>query len=118
MKIIIITFYPIKKTGSINQQIYKQIRSTGAKCGVAYGLTKVHKQDLAIRPISSTIGTYNYDTAKHLTKVLDSNFSKLFNYALKDSFDFINEISKIKLEENDLIISIDVVSLFTNVPIN
>jgi hypothetical protein len=38
--------------------------------------------------------------------------------ALKDTFDFINKVSEIKFEENDFIISIDVESLFTNVPID
>ena len=49
---------------------------------------------------------------------MDLNFTKQFKYALKDSFDFINEISKIKLKKENFIISIDVVSLFTNVPID
>ena len=37
---------------------------------------------------------------------------------LKDTFDFINKVSKIKFEKEDYIISIDVESLFTNVPID
>jgi hypothetical protein len=43
---------------------------------------------------------------------------KSFKYALKDTFDFINQVSEIKFEKNDFIISIDVESLFTNVPID
>jgi hypothetical protein len=129
----------IKTKGSINQQTYKQLRSAGAKCAVAYGTTKVHKKDYPIRPNISTIGTYNYATAGYLSKILEENFNaplanssnnnnintnnnwnppkKNFKYALKDTFDFINKVSKIKFEENDFIISIDVESLFTNVPI-
>ena len=129
----------IKTKGSISQQTYKQLRSAGAKCAVAYGTTKVHKKDYPIRPIISTIGTYNYATAGYLSMILEENFNapktnnsteninsnptwnppkKSFKYALKDTFDFINKVSDFKFEENDFIISIDVESLFTNVPID
>jgi len=129
----------IKTKGSINQNTYKQLRSAGAKCAVAYGTTKVHKKDYPIRPIISTIGTYNYATAGYLSMILEENFNapiannssnntststnwnppkKSFKYALKDTFDFINKVSEINFEENDFIISIDVESLFTNVPID
>ena len=129
----------IKTKGSINQNTYKQLRSAGAKCAVAYGTTKVHKKDYPIRPIISTIGTYNYATAGYLSMILEENFNapktnnstdninsnvtwnppkKSFKYALKDTFDFINKVSDFKFEENDFIISIDVESLFTNVPID
>jgi len=130
-------FFAIKKHGSINQRIYKQLHSTGAKCAVAYGLTKVHKKDLPIRPIISTIGTYNYSTSGYLGKILEEHFNsniiahtetvasdiwlpqkRKFKYTLKDSFDFINKLSKIKIDKDDFIISIDVESLFTNVPID
>jgi hypothetical protein len=47
-----------------------------------------------------------------------STTTHTFAYALKDTFDFINKIAKIKLEKDDYIISFDVESLFTNVPIN
>jgi len=108
----------LKTTRSINQQIYKQIYSSGAKCGVAYGLTKVHKNGYPIRPIVSTIGTYNYNASNYLTKVLSSTFKDKFKYTVKDSFDFINKLSKIKLEPGECLISFDVESLFTNVPID
>ena len=52
----------------------------------------------------------------------ENNFWKpqkrCFNYALKDTFDFINKLSNIKFEPEYFIISIDVESLFTNVPLD
>ena len=85
----------LKTQGSINQRIYKQIYSTGARCGVAYGLTKVHKNGNPIRPIISTIGTYNYKASDYLTKVLTSAIKEKggFKYVVKYSFDFINKLS-------------------------
>ena len=85
---------------------------------MAYGLTKVHKSGYPIRPIISTIGTYNYNASNYLTKVLTSTLKPTFKYVVKDSFDFINKLSQIKLEEGECLISFDVESLFTNVPID
>jgi hypothetical protein len=111
-------FYPIKVKKHLRQKTYQQIRSTGARCGVAYGLTKIHKNENPLRPIISTIGTYNYETSKYLAKVLEEVFSPTFKYVIKDSFDFINKLSKRTLEKDDFLISFDVESLFTNVPID
>ena len=134
-------FHPILKAGSLRIPLYKRIHSAGAKCAIAYGLTKVHKKDYPIRPIISTIGTHNYETSGYLCSVLQDHFNnqtiaqttnlinntnnnqwcptkQRFQYTLKDSFDFINKVSKLKLNEENFIISIDVESLFTNVPID
>ena len=109
---------PVKIKNTFNEKVYNKIRSTGAKCGVCYGLTKVHKDNLPVRPIISNIGTYNYNLAKYLSEVLERNFIEKFKYTLKDSFDFINRLSKRQLEEKDFLISFDTESLFTNVPID
>ena len=140
------TFHPILQAGSLRIPLYKRLHSAGAKCAIAYGLTKVHKSNYPIRPIISTIGTYNYNTSGYLSSVLQDHFNnqtisqttdllnnensnnnsnnqwrplkQRFQYTLKDSFDFINKVSNIKLKEENFIISIDVESLFTNVPID
>ena len=69
-----------------------------------------------IRPIISSIGTFNYELASYLDNLIKPvlNNSKVI---LKDSFDFVNKISKIK-NENYTMVSFDVESLFTNIPIN
>ena len=81
-----------------------------------YGLPKVHKENAPIRPIISSIGTFNYELASYLDKLIkpELNNSKVI---LKDSFDFVNKISKIS-NENYTMVSFDVESLFTNIPIN
>ena len=59
-------FCPLKIKKHLRQKTYQQIRSTGARCGIAYGLTKIHKKEIPLRPIISTIWTYNYETSKYL----------------------------------------------------
>ena len=78
---------------------------------------KIHKNDCPIRPIISAPGTYNYNLAKYLNELLTNAVSN-DKFILKDTFDFLNKISKIELTEGDSLISFDVISLFTNVPID
>ena len=47
----------------IDEKTYNQIRPVGSRPGVLYGLPKVHKKDVPIRPIISSIDTYNYNLA-------------------------------------------------------
>ena len=80
-----------------------------------YGLPKIHKDNVPIRPIISAIGTYNYRLAKYLTEILTPLVST-GNRILKDSFDFVNRVSKIEINDTHYVVSFDVESLFTNIP--
>ncbi|XP_039309096.1 uncharacterized protein LOC120358569 [Solenopsis invicta] len=81
-----------------------------------YGLPKIHKESILLCPIVSNIGGPSYQLARYLTKPLQ----KLTGHNgsnIKNSIDFVKKITKIKTKPNDILISFDVVSLFTNVPV-
>ena len=80
-----------------------------------YGLPKTHKQRLAMRPILSATGTYNYVLAKWLDEKLKP--LSVNKYTVTDVFQFADEIKAIQFNEHDILISYDVYSLFTNVPL-
>ena len=44
--------------------------TSGTKPGILYGLPKVHKRDVPLRPILSSIGTAGYNTAKFFVLLL------------------------------------------------
>ena len=81
-----------------------------------YGLAKIHKQNTPLRPIVSTIGSPTYQLAKYLTKLLPPHLGNTEHF-IKDSTHFINKIQEIKLNPEDILVSFDVVSLFTKVPL-
>jgi hypothetical protein len=66
--------------------------------------------------IISTTNSYNYKLAKYLTRLLEDARSKPQSY-VKDSFSFAQLIQQQKPNKNDMMISLDVESLFTNVPV-
>ena len=89
---------------------------TGTRLAHFYGLPKTHKDRLAMRPILSATQTYNYALAKWL----DTNLKPLSlnRYTVTDIFDFANEIRSLEIANGDILVSYDVSSLFTNVPLD
>lgn len=81
-----------------------------------YGLPKLHKNNIPLRPIVSTIGSATYNLSKHLSNILTNIIGKT-EYHIKDSWDFHNTIKNNKIPENHILVSFDVVSLYTNIPI-
>ena len=59
----------IKADVGIGNQLYKMY-PTGAVAPKFYGLLKVHKRDIPLRPIVSIRGSINYEAAKELSKIL------------------------------------------------
>ena len=80
-----------------------------------YCLPKVHKQDLCVRPIVSSIDSPNSGITQLFTDILTASYNKANSYYIKDSFDFASFINGFKLPENYVLISLDVVSLYTNI---
>ena len=53
-----------KSEGGMNDSLYKKLYPTGASSPKFYGLPKVHKEGIPLRPIVSSIGSVSYETAK------------------------------------------------------
>ena len=80
----------------------------------AYGLAKIHKQGVPLRPIISLTNTPTYKLASYLYNDL-KNAIPLPKSHINNSFEFVSKIKGTTLTDDDLFISLDVVSLFTNV---
>ena len=106
----------IKAEGGINEAVYKRLYPTGAGVPKFYGLPKVHKEGIPLRPIVSSIGAASYETAKELARILKPLVGSS-PYQVQNSRDFIQQMKDIKLEEDQCIMSYDVKALFTSVPV-
>ena len=60
----------IKAEGGIKKNTYRRLYPTGACSPKYYGLPKVHKTGIPLRPIVSSIGSVSYETAKEQSKIL------------------------------------------------
>ena len=82
--------------------------------GYVYGNVKIHKPNNPLRPIISQIPTPTYNLAKSLNRIISPYIPNEF--MLNSSNDFIDLLHS--SQHNGLVASLDVESLFTNVPID
>ncbi|XP_058941979.2 uncharacterized protein [Pocillopora verrucosa] len=97
------------------KSIADALRPKGSRLAHLYGLPKTHKEQLAVRPILSATNTYNYSLAKWLDdklKPLSCN-----QYTMTDTFRFADEVRGFEIKNGKILVSYDVTSLFTNVPL-
>ncbi|XP_015124713.1 uncharacterized protein LOC107046575 [Diachasma alloeum] len=80
-----------------------------------YGLRKVHKPGCSLRPVVSCIKAPSYKVARFLHELL-SRVTKRSVFTIKNSMEFVEFIKGVRLPPEYVMISLDVVSLFTNIP--
>ncbi|XP_074028848.1 uncharacterized protein [Leptinotarsa decemlineata] len=80
-----------------------------------YGLPKIHKPILSLRPIISGVNSPNREVAQLITDILSIAYKNDNNFFVKDSFQFCNFINEFQLPPNHIIISLDAKALFNNI---
>ena len=91
-------------------------RSTPARI---FGTPKMHKFSFSdsfpkLRPIFSSVGTFNYNLACFLWDLLSPLVSN--DYPCQDTFSFVSQINNTNLSKKILVFC-NVTSLFTNIPL-
>ena len=82
---------------------------------VFYTLTKTHKPTPVGRPIISGCDGRTERISAFVDHLIQPIAQKQASY-LKDTTDFLNVIEKTKLPKSTILVSIDVTSLYTNIP--
>lgn len=95
----------------------KKLISYGSVPPRMYGVPKIHKAEVPLRPIINTIGGPTYALAKFLTGQLQPLVGKCPHH-ISNSSEFVKILRNITVAPSDLLVSFDVVSLFTRVPVN
>ena len=106
----------IKAEGGINYTIYRRLYPTGAGSPKYYGLLKVHKEGVPLRPVISSRGSVTYETAKELARFLKPLVGRSPHH-IQNTQDFLKSIEGIQIELDECIMSYDVNALFTSIPI-
>ncbi|XP_064469769.1 uncharacterized protein LOC135384497 [Ornithodoros turicata] len=105
----------LKKKGHLDDVTYRRLFSSDGATPRIYGLPKIHKPGCPLRPIVSFIGSPTYNLSKYLvelvTPVTGNN-----NLTVRNSKEFVELVRTQAPSNNDVMVSFDVVSLFTNVP--
>jgi hypothetical protein len=95
----------------------RQLQPTAQETPKLYGTPKVHKAEMPLRPIVSSTGSIAYGAAKVVANILGPLVGKSKHH-IKNSQDFVNTIKDLKIPPGWTMVSFDVKSLFTCVPID
>ena len=106
----------LKKQNKINESTYRKIRSTNAAPSAIRGSIKYHKSGCPLRPIVSCSGSALYNTSKFLTDIL-APIQNRNGYSVLKSSQFANEVANMEISDDEVLVSFDVVSLFTAIPV-
>jgi len=80
-----------------------------------YGLPKVHKEGTPLRPIVASTDVPCRKLSTYLVQILKTLVCEDLN--IKNAFEFREDMKGMVIEETQMMVSFDVVSLFTNIPI-
>jgi len=106
-----------KSKGYISKTIYNSILCSDGNLSRAYGLPKVHKPGFAFKVIISSKDSPTYKLANFLHNIISKNISKLRSH-IENSFQLTKELNGVTIDSDYDLISLDVISLFTNIPIS
>ena len=107
----------LKQKNFFNKNEYDKLYASGSAPARIYGTPTMHKFSPSdsfpkLRPIVSSIGTFNYNPARFLWDLLSPLVPN--DYSCKDTFSFVSQIKNANLSKKFLL-SYDVTSLFTNI---
>ena len=106
----------LKSRGIITPDLQRRLLPQGAVVPRMYGLPKLHKDGVPLRPIVSMTRSALEPLSKWLADVLKPVESAFTTKCVKDSFELVEKLSVVNVP-NTIMASFDVSSLFTNVPI-
>jgi len=107
-----------KSKGYISKTVYNSTLCSDGNLPRAYGLPKVHKPGFTFRVIISFIDSPTYQLANLIHKIISKNIRKPLSH-IENSFQLTNELNGVTIDDKNYdLISLDVVSLFTNIPIS
>jgi len=101
----------------ITNTTYNNIYNSDGNLPRAYGLPKIHKPGRTFRIIISSIDSPMYFLGDFLQRIISKNIGKPHSHIL-NSLQLVEKLNGLRIEEGYDLISLDVVSLFTNVPVN
>ncbi|CAH8682592.1 unnamed protein product [Schistosoma rodhaini] len=105
------------KKSLIDNHTYNELKTKESQLPYLYGLPKIHKTDILMRPIISMTKSPFHKLTRWLTRCLEPIRKKLAPYSLKDSFEFVQKLDNINASDKFMVL-FDVSSLFTNIPLD
>ena len=111
---VVATLQRLRDNESISNELFAKLKPLGSQPARLYGLAKVHKTATPVRPVLSMPGSSYYNIATCVADWLSVVDECRINSSTKQISDHLHHI---KLGEHEEVVSFDVKSLYTNVPV-
>ena len=108
----------IKELLKGNGELIKKFMSTSPPLPHMYGLIKTHKPHNPVRPIISSIGSASYKLSKWLVSILSPLVGTISPSHVVNNLDLLDKLNHVRPDYKFTLVSFDVVSLFTKVPLD
>ncbi|VDM04947.1 unnamed protein product [Schistocephalus solidus] len=105
----------LRKAKALTRREALATKATDAAMARFYGLSKVHKPGVPLRPIVSLRGTPTFGLSKLLYQRL-CFLTEDSKWTVKSADEFLTRIKHLEEEADKMMVSFDVISLFTSIP--
>ena len=100
----------------INDKLYRTLLPVRPVIPRFYGVPKIHKPDIPIRPIISTVSSATQKLEKYLA-FISRSITLSSKHRRRNTKEVVHRLNSINIGENTIMCSFDVVSLFTSIPL-
>jgi len=106
-----------KKKNYISEITSRSLSLSDGMLPRAYGLPKIHKSNCPLRIIISYIDSPLHAFATYLHNILYKNLPRPASH-IANSYELVEKLGNVHIDDQTKLFSLDVVSLFTNVPLD
>ncbi|BHF70423.1 hypothetical protein SprV_0301347300 [Sparganum proliferum] len=106
-----------RRKNVITENEWHQMKATDTALARFYGLPKIHKANVPLRPIVALKGSPTYNLAKWMylkLKFLQGNSTT----SVRSASQFLLDLRGRRIQSDEIMVSFDVTSLFTSIPPN
>lgn len=104
----------MRTNNKLSESLFNKLKPIGSQPPRLYGLAKIHKPNIPVRPVLSMPGSAYYKIAHQIAEWLSVVEECRINSSTKSIVDSLKDT---KLQKDDILVSFDVSSLYTNVPV-
>lgn len=105
----------VEKRGELTRIERLNLTVKAPICPVVYGLPKVHKENVPLRTVFSFVNSPVYLVSKELARILRP-LQAQGEYQVKDSKQMMDVLRDVSIDDDELVVSYDVVNLYGSVP--
>ena len=114
---LIMILRQLKMETGLEDYIYKYVYPTGCSSLTFYGLPKIPKANIPLRPIVSNRGSVTYGVAKALAKILKPLAERSPHHIHNTKY-LVERVSNVTFQPEQCLCSYDVTAMFTSVQVD